>query len=115
MPRRPEDPPPVIVQRFVDAFNKHDGEGLHATLAANVVVAAFNGGTESVGAPALRAACERLFEEKPLPRLAVTGRVAHGDCVVQHETVTRGLAVLEKRIAIYTVLHEQVTRVDLIR
>jgi hypothetical protein len=115
MARRPLDPPPVIVQRFVDAFNKHDGEGVHAVLAANCVVAVFNGGTQSVGAPALRAACERLFEERPLPRMAITGRLAHGDCVVQQETVTRGLQVIEKRIAIYTVLHEQVTRVDLIR
>jgi len=115
MARRPVDPPPVVVQRFVEAFNKHDGEGLHAVLAANVIVAVFNGGTESVGAPALRAACESLFAEKPLPRLAVTGRLAHGDAVIQHETITRGLQMIEKRIAIYTVLHEQVSRVDLIR
>jgi hypothetical protein len=113
--RRVPDPPQVIVQRLTDAINKQDLETISGILAANCVVAAQHGGTESVGAPALRAQFEALFEARPKARVSVMGRMALGDTVVQHETISRGLAVAEKRIAIYTVVHEKVTRLDLIR
>lgn len=115
MARRIPDPPPIIVQRLTDAVNKQDLDTILGLLAANVVVAAFNGGTETVGAPALKAIYENLFGEQPKARLSVTGRLTQGDQVAQQEVLSRGLAVVERRIAIYTVLHEKVTRVDLIR
>ena len=113
--RRPSEPPQVTVQRLSDAFNKQDLEAIAGMIAPNCVVAALKGGTETVGAPALRAAYEQMFEDRPKARLAVMGRMALGETVVQHETISRGLAVLEKRIAIYTVLHEKIARLDLIR
>jgi hypothetical protein len=115
MARRIPDPPPVIVQRLTEAFNKQDLETIFGLLAVNVVVAAFNGGTESVGAPALRNVYEALFEGQPKPRLSVTGRLAQGDIVAQQEVLSRGLTTLERRVALYTVQHEKVTRVDLVR
>lgn len=115
MARRPVDPPPVVVQRLNEAFNKQDIEAVGAVLAVNCVIAAFNGGTEMVGAPAIRSRYLEMFEASPRPRLSVTGRLAQGDIVAQQETIAAGLTVLERRIAIYTVLHERVTRVDLIR
>jgi hypothetical protein len=113
--RRVPDPPQVIVQRLTDAINKQDLEGVTALLAANCVVAVQNGGTESVGAPALRSQYEALFEERPKARVSVLGRMALGETVIQHESIGRGLGAAEKRIVIYTVVHEKVTRLDLIR
>ena len=113
--RRVADPPQVTIQRLTDAINKQDIDAIGGILAANCVVAALHGGTESVGAPALRAQYEALFEARPKARVSVMGRMALGDTVVQHETIVRGLAVTEKRIVIYTVAHEKVTRLDLIR
>ncbi len=113
--RRVPDPPQVIVQRLTDAVNKQDLETVTSILAANCVVATLHGGTESVGAPALRAQYEALFEERPKARVSVMGRMALGETVIQHEAISRGLGAAEKRIVIYTVLHEKVTRLDLIR
>jgi hypothetical protein len=115
MARRIPDPPPIIIQRLTEAFNKQDLDTILGVLAVNVVVAVFNGGTETVGAPTLKAIYEEMFAEQPKPRLSVTGRLSQGDQVAQQEVLTRGLTVVERRIAIYTVLHEKVTRVDLIR
>ncbi len=113
--RRIPDPPQVIIQRLTDAINKQDMETIGGLLAANCVVAMLHGGTESVGAPALRARYEALFGERPKPRVSVMGRMALGETVVQHEAISRGLGAAEKRIVIYTVVHEKVTRLDLIR
>ena len=115
MPRRPAEPPQITVQRLSEAFNKQDMETIASLIAPNCVVAALKGGTETVGAPSLAAEYAAMFEDRPKARLAVMGRMALGETVVQHETISRGLAVLEKRIAIYTVLHEKVARLDLIR
>lgn len=109
------DTPAVTVQKLNEAFNRQDLEAMGALVAANVVVVGFNGATESVGLPALRAAYESMFEDRPKPRLSVTGRLQQGDVVAQQETIGRGLTVLERRIALYTVIHEKVVRIDLIR
>ena len=113
--RKPPEPPQVTIQRLTEAINKQDLEAISALLAVNCVVAGFGGGTESVGAPALRGQYEALFEARPKARVSVMGRMALRDIVVQHETLSRGLSVAERRIAIYTVVHEKVTRLDLIR
>lgn len=113
--RRPEDTPTIVVQKLAEAFNRQDLEALGALYAANCVVAGFNGPTELVGFPALRAQHEILLEERPRPRLSVTGRMAQGDVVAQHETISRGLTVIDRRIAIYTMAHGKVARVDLVR
>jgi hypothetical protein len=115
MSRRIPDPPTVTVQKFAEAVNRQDLDALTALVAANCVVASFKGGTELVGAPALRAQFELLFAEKPRARLAVAGRLVQGDIVAQQETLSRSLQVLEKRIALYTVAHEKILRVDLVR
>lgn len=112
---RTSDTPQNTMLRFTEAVNRHDIDALTGLLAANCVVAAFGGGTEIVGAPALRAQYQTLFDERPKARLSVSGRMTQGDVVVQHETIGRGLAVLERRIALYTIVHEKIVRVDLIR
>ncbi|MDX2234941.1 MAG: nuclear transport factor 2 family protein [Hyphomonadaceae bacterium] len=113
--RRLPDTPLVTVQKFAEAVNRHDLDALTVLVAANCVVAAFNGGTETVGAPAMQAQFAALFEERPKARLGVSGRMSQGDVVAQHETISRGLSVIERRIALYTVLHEKIVRVDVIR
>lgn len=109
------DPPQVIVQRLTDAFNKQDLDAVSALIAANCVVAAFGGGTEQVGAPAICAQYADAFEERPKIRINLMGRMVQGDIVVQHEALSRGLAQSDRRIAVYTVAGEKVTRVEFIR
>jgi hypothetical protein len=101
--------------KFTEAVNRHDLDAITAAFAVNCVVAAFNGGAEIVGAPAIRAEYEMLFEERPKARMAISGRMAQGDIVVQNETISRGMQVLARRIALYTIVHEKIVRVDLIR
>lgn len=113
--RRVPDPPHVIVQRLTDAFNKQDIDAVSDCLAANCVVANHGGETVQVGAPAIAAAYVEAFEERPKVRLSVTGRMSQGDKVVQHEAVSRGLTAEDRRIALYTVVGDKVTRVEFIR
>jgi len=95
--RRVPDPPHVVVQRLTDAFNKQDLDAVSLCLAANCVVANHGGETVQVGAPAICAQYAAAFK------------------VVQHEAVNRGLTSADRRIAIYTVAGEKVTRVEFLR
>lgn len=113
--RRIPDPPQVIVQRLTDAFNKQDLDAVSLCLAANCVVANHGGETMQVGAPAICADYAAAFEERPKVRIGVMGRMVQGDKVVQHEALNRGLTGGDRRIAIYTVAGEKVTRVELMR
>ncbi|KAF0187257.1 MAG: hypothetical protein FD124_3322 [Alphaproteobacteria bacterium] len=113
--RRIPDPPQVIVQKLTAAFNKHDLDAVSVLIAANCVVAAHGGETEQVGAPAICAQYHAAFEERPRLRIGVMGRMVQGNIVVQHESLSRGLGVGERRIAVYTVNGEKVTRVEFIR
>lgn len=113
--RRVPDPPHVVVQRLTDAFNKQDLETVSQCLAANCVVANHGGETEQVGAPAICAQYAAAFEERPKIRIGLLGRMVQGDKVVQHESITRGLTSADRRIAIYTVAGDKVTRVELLR
>lgn len=113
--RRIPDPPQVIVQKLTDAFNKQDLDAVSLLIAANCVVAAHGGETEQVGAPAICAQYHDAFEERPKVRIGVMGRMVQGNIVVQHESVSRGLGVGDRRIAVYTVNGEKVTRVEFIR
>lgn len=113
--RRVPDPPHVVVQKLTDAFNKQDLETVGACLAANCVVANHGGETVQVGAPAVAAKYAEAFEERPKVRLSVLGRMSQGDKVVQHESVNRGMTTEDRRIAVYTVANQKVTRVEFIR
>lgn len=113
--RRPLEPPHVIVQKLTDAFNKQDLDLVSECLAANCVVAEHEGGTVQVGAPAIAAQYAAAFEERPKIRISVLGRMYQGDKVVQHESVGRGMAAEDRRLALYTVVNQKVTRVEFIR
>ena len=113
--RRVPDPPHVIVQRLTDAFNKQDLDTVSDCLAANCVVAEHAGETVQVGAPAICAQYAAAFEERPKIRISVMGRMSQGDKVVQHEAVSRGMTSEDRRIALYTVAGDKVTRVEFIR
>lgn len=113
--RRIQDPPQVTVQKLTDAFNKQDLDAVSLLIAANCVVASHGGETEQVGAPAICAQYHDAFVERPKVRIGVLGRMVQGNIVVQHESVSRGLGVGGRRIAVYTVNGEKVTRVEFIR
>jgi len=113
--RRVPDPPHVVVQRLTDAFNKQDLDAVSLCLAANCVVGNHGGETVQVGAPAICAQYAAAFEERPKARISLMGRMVQGHKVVQHEAVNRGLTSADRRIAIYTVAGEKVTRVEFLR
>jgi hypothetical protein len=113
--RRITDPPQVTVQKLTDAFNKQDIDAVSVLVAANCVVAAHHGETEQVGAPAICAQYLAAFEERPKLRIGVLERMVQGNIVVQHESLSRGFGAAERRIALYTVAGEKVTRVEFIR
>ena len=108
------DTPQIIVQQLIEALNRQDIDAVMRALAGNCVIAAYGGATETVGAPAVRNIVLDLFEERPKARVNVMGRMALGAFVIQHESVARALET-ERRIAIYTVHNDKVSRIEFIR
>jgi hypothetical protein len=105
----------VIVQRFTDALNKQDMDAAMACVSASVVTASYGGSTETVGMRALEAALEQHFAEKPKKKLSIQGRFLATDKVVQNESYGAGLGAGDKRVAIYWIAGELISRIDYMR
>lgn len=114
MAREPEAPA-IVVQRFVAAINQQDLDSALMCVSASVVTAAYGGVTETVGMRALEAKLEDHFAARPKRRVFVQGRFLASERVIQNETYGAGLAGGDKRVAIYQVAGELITRIDYLR
>ena len=103
----------TVVQRQLDAYNAHDIAGFAACFAEDVSVLELGDGSVICeGREALRDLYGPLFERCPNLHARLVNRIASGEMIVDHESVT-GMddrAPFEA-IAIYEVMGGLVTRV----
>jgi hypothetical protein len=114
MAREPQAPA-TIVQRFVAAINQQDLEGALSCVSASIVTAVYGGSTETVGMRALGDQLAESFAVRPKLRVAVQGRFLASDRVIQNENFGAGLTGGEKRVTIYQVAGELITRIEYLR
>jgi hypothetical protein len=76
---------PEVVDRQVDAYNRHDVDAFVACYAPGIVVEDASGQRLMVGHDAMRDAYAPFFDENPDLRAKVEHRVQLGAYVVDHE------------------------------
>jgi hypothetical protein len=76
-----------IVQRMVEAFNRHDLEGFVAEHAQNLQVYRFPDQLLTDSPEKFRAHYKQLFADEPNLRVTISPRIVHGRFVVDRETV----------------------------
>jgi hypothetical protein len=105
---RPED----VVQRQLDAFNDHDLEAFLPLFAEDVVIHDLVDGSVVLrGIAAFRDRYERVFDQRPLVKAELAGRLSLGSFVVDRELLTDGDDhPPEDALAIYEVEGAVVTR-----
>ncbi|MFJ8434147.1 nuclear transport factor 2 family protein [Kitasatospora sp. NPDC094019] len=102
--------PREVVERQLAAYNSHDIDAFIATYAEDVTVRRADGSLLQ-GRPALRDRYAGQFAEGRC-RAEITGRLAEGDWVVDHE-IAHGLAADPVRVLVaYRVRNGLIDRVD---
>jgi hypothetical protein len=102
-----------VVQRQLDAYNRHDIEAFAATYADDVDIVRPPAKVDIKGKAALRATYARLFAQlKPTAR--VPHRTVMGDRIADVEAITIGGTEYCCALAIYEVKGGFIRRVDLI-
>lgn len=114
MPPAP-DSPEAVVQRQVDAYNRHDIEAFVATYAPDVQILLFPSGEVLIeGHAALRQEYAQLFASQK-PRVQVMERLLIGAFVIDQERATRATGGIFEVVAIYEVAAGQIRRVWFLR
>ena len=107
--------PVDVVDAQVVAYNAQDLEAFCACYAEDCVIADLNGATTQSGMGALRERYATMFAQFPQNRARIVNRIAVGDIVVDHEEVSRTPGQRFEAIAIYTVKHGRIARVDFVK
>jgi uncharacterized protein (TIGR02246 family) len=79
-----------IVQRQVDAYNRHDLEGFLACYAPDAVIQWADGSRRLVGTQEIRARYAPLFASVPAVHAHIAGRLRAGEWTVDEEEVRQG-------------------------
>jgi uncharacterized protein (TIGR02246 family) len=107
--------PPDVVAAQLAAYNAQDLDAFCACFADECVIADLNGAVTQSGIGAVRERYAALFALHPENTARVVSRVSVGDVVVDHEEVSRTPGQSFQAIAIYTVKHGRIARVDFVR
>jgi hypothetical protein len=104
--------PEEAVQRQLEAFNDHDLDAFLRLFAADVVIHDLVDGSVVLrGIDAFRARYERVFQERPMVKAELAGRLSLGSFVIDRERLTDGDDhPPEDALAIYNVEAGVVTR-----
>jgi len=108
--------PLELAQFQLDAYNAQDLDGYCSYFADDLVVADFNGAVTIQGIAAFRAKYAQVFADFPQNKVALKGRVALGNIVVDHELVIRAPGGDTFEVAaIYTIAGGKIARVDFVK
>jgi len=108
--------PELVVDRQLDAFNRHDLEAFLATYAPGAILYDHPDKVRQSGAAEIRKTYGALFGGNPMLQVTVSSRILQGPFVVDHETVT-GIAgtPASTQIVIYEVWDGKITRLWILR
>lgn len=108
--------PELVVDRQLDAFNRHDLEAFLATYAPGAILYDHPDKVRQSGAAEIRKTYGALFGGNPMLQVTVSSRILQGPFVVDHETVT-GIAGTPAgtQIVIYEVWDGKITRLWILR
>ena len=108
--------PELVVDRQLDAFNRHDLEAFLATYAPGAILYDHPDKVRQSGAAEIRKTYGALFGGNPMLQVTVSSRILQGPFVVDHETVT-GIAGAppSTQIVIYEVWDGKITRLWILR
>lgn len=105
-----------IVQIQFDAYNAQDMEAMLATYAEDCIIADLNGAITQRGRGELKARYGAMFAQYPQNRARSVNRMALGDCVIDHEEVSRAPeGPFFEAICVYTIKNGLIARVDFIK
>ncbi|HEX7251925.1 MAG TPA: nuclear transport factor 2 family protein [Thermoanaerobaculia bacterium] len=108
--------PEQIVDRQLDAFNRHDLEAFVATYAPGAILYDHPDKVRQSGAAEIRKTYGTLFGGNPALQVTVSSRILQGPFVVDHETVT-GItgSPPSTQIVIYEVWDGKITRLWILK
>lgn len=108
---------PLEVAQFqLDAYNAQDLDAFCGWYADDVVIADLNGAVTTQGIDALRARYTKTWAEFPQNKVALKGRIAVGNTVIDHELVIRkpGGDTFEVAV-VYTIADGKIARADFVK
>ncbi len=84
----PQDQPEAVVQRQLEAFNRHDIEAFVETYSPDIEIFTLDGERISQGRQSMRAYYGERFESAPKLHCDILNRIVQGNYVIDHEHLT---------------------------
>ena len=107
--------PESVAQSRIEAYNRHDLEGIAALYAQDARVFDPPDRLRDSGVEQIRQTCARQFSSAPRTRLAVAQRMIEGNFVVERETETGGDGRSASAIVISEIRDGKIVRVWILR
>ncbi len=105
------DSPEAIVQKQVEAYNRHDLDAFLATYSPDIKLYDFPGKETLSGLEAMRKSYGKLFAANPDLKANILTRIVQGDTVIDQEEVTAKGRRLILGVAIYRVKEGKIASV----
>ena len=110
-----KDSPEQIVQKQVEAYNRHDLEAFLGFYAADVKLYDFPDKERSSGLGAMRKTYGKLFAENPRLKVDIPKRIVQGDTVIDQEFLSIDEDRRLRAVAIYRVVDGKIAAVWFVR
>ena len=110
-----KDSPEQVVQKQVEAYNRHDLDGFLSFYAADVKLYDFPDKERSSGLDAMRKTYGKLFADNPDLKVDIPKRIVQGDTVIDQEFVFVNENHRIKAVAIYRVVNGKIAAVWFVR
>jgi hypothetical protein len=108
--------PVEVAQYQLDAYNAQDLDVFCSYYADDVVIADLNGAVSTQGIVALRERYTKTWAQFPQNKVALKGRIAVGNSVIDHELVIRAPGGETFEVAvIYTIADGKIVRADFVK
>ena len=110
-----KDSPEQVVQKQVEAYNRHDLNAFLSFYAADVKLYDFPDKERSSGLDAMRKTYGKLFADNPALKVDIPKRIVQGDTVIDQEFVFVNENHRIKAVAIYRVINGKIAAVWFVR
>ena len=110
-----KDSPEQIVQKQVEAYNRHDLDAFLSFYAADVKLYDFPDKERSSGLDAMRKTYGKLFADNPDLKVDIPRRIVQGDTVIDQEFISVNENRRFRAVAIYRVVGGKIAAVWFVR